>query len=190
MKEALPPVIGIVGKADSGKTTIAKHLESNHDYVRVSFAEILKDMLQKLGLSREEIYGSLKEEPCSLLLGKTPRHAMQTLGTEWGRDLIHKDLWANAWKVRTARQLALGHKVVCDDCRFENEARFIRTFHGAKIWKVLRLEKDLPVLESVAASTHSSELDFECIKFDVLFSNYATVEELRGYIDYTLAGNG
>lgn len=181
MKRALPSVIAIMGRAGSGKTTIAKHLELNHGYVRASFAEILKDMLQKLGLSREEIYGSLKEEPCSLLLGKTPRQAMQTLGTEWGRDLIHQDLWANAWKVRTAGLLALGHKVVCDDCRYENEVKFIRTFHGAKIWKAERLEKDLSDLP-----THFSEKDFESIQPDRVFLNFSTVEELKGHIDYAL----
>lgn len=181
MKKALPPVIAIMGRAGSGKTTIAKHLELNHGYVRASFAEILKDMLQKLGLSREEIYGLLKEEPCSLLLGHTPRHAMQTLGTEWGRDLIHQDLWANAWKVRAARLLALGHKVVCDDCRYENETKFIRMFHESQIWKVQRLERDLPNLP-----THSSEKDFESVQPDRVFLNYATIEDLKGHIDYAL----
>ena len=92
MTKWTPSVIAITGQAGSGKTTIAKHLELEYNYVRVRFAEVLKDMLLALGLTEEEINGDLKEKPCSLLLGKTPRHAMQTLGIEWGRNLIHPDI--------------------------------------------------------------------------------------------------
>jgi len=181
MKKEYPPVIALIGKAGSGKTIIAKYLELNYDYVRVSFAETLKDMLREMGLSEAEISGSLKEEPCSLLLDKTPRHAMQTLGTEWGRNLIHEDLWANIWKVRAAQQLSLGHKVVCDDCRYKNELRFINKFHGSEIWKVGRLEIDLPNFP-----VHISEKSFQSLQPDRILLNHGTPEELQWNIDSLL----
>lgn len=181
MNKPYPSVIAITGRLGSGKTTIAKHLELNHHYVRVRFAEILKDMLRALGLTKEEVDGSLKETPSSLLFDQTPRHAMQTLGTEWGRNLIHQDLWAHAWKVRAAEQLALGHKVVCDDCRFENEEVFVRHFHGAQIWRVLRLEKDTPAI-------HPSEKDLAFIQHDASFANYGSVKDLQVMVDTWLAG--
>ena len=57
--------------------------------------------------------------------GKTPRWAMQSLGTEWGRDLIHNDLWINAWK----STLPDGN-IVVDDIRFLNEVETIQDEGG------------------------------------------------------------
>ena len=62
--------------------------------------------------SEEEIDGRWKEHPCSLLLNKTPRYAMQTLGTEWGRELIGENIWTHIWKCHVTELLVQGRKVV------------------------------------------------------------------------------
>lgn len=126
----LAPIVGFCGLAYSGKTTAALHLTQAFAYRRLRVAEPLKAMLAALGLSKEEIDGSLKEQPSELLGGKTPRWAMQTLGTEWGRDLIAPDLWLNAWLRKVDAELASGHLVTCDDVRFVNEAEAIRARGG------------------------------------------------------------
>lgn len=135
-------VIGLVGKAGSGKSEVAHHLVVNHGYVSTKFAEVLKNMLRTLGLTDEEIEGDLKHEPSLILLGATPRWAMQSLGTEWGRNCIDEDIWAYAWKRRVSDIIADGayarRGVVVDDCRFLNEARFIRDFHPSTIWRIRR----------------------------------------------------
>lgn len=41
----LPTVIGLAGKKGCGKTALAKELASNHGYVRLSFANPLKDII-------------------------------------------------------------------------------------------------------------------------------------------------
>jgi len=174
-----PSVIALIGQAGSGKTEVARHLIINHSYQEMKFAGILKDMLRSLGLSEEEINGSLKEAPSSLLLGTTPRHAMQTLGTEWGRDLIHPDIWAHAWKVQVTEYLSYGHKVVCDDCRFENEVKVVHDFHGAQIWRILR--KDLP-----PRMEHSSE-NVDVLPFDRTIKNYGSIGELKTAVDGILS---
>ena len=79
-----PELIGLVGAAHCGKTTVAILLSREHRYVRLRFADTIKDMLRVLGLSDEQLDGNLKEVPTDLLYGKTPRWAMQSLGTEWG----------------------------------------------------------------------------------------------------------
>lgn len=128
-------LIAITGQAGSGKTTAAGFFE-RHGFVRTRFADPLKAMLRALGLGQDEVDGSRKELPCALLNGKTPRHAMQTLGTEWGRISLGEEFWIRHWQARAADCLDLGGDVVVDDCRFANEAAAVRALGGF----VLRLE--------------------------------------------------
>jgi len=137
MTFCLPCVIAIKGRAGAGKSTAANFLVDHYGYRLVKFAGPLKRMLAAVGLTQDEIEGDLKEVPCDLLGGQTPRHAMVTLGTEWGRDLIHPDLWVNLWRREAAKIVASGGRVVADDCRFPNEAAAIREL-GGRILEVSR----------------------------------------------------
>jgi hypothetical protein len=63
--------------------------------------------------------------------GKTPRQLMQTLGTEWGRELVHDNLWVKLAQRRIEQHRAASTKpLVFDDCRFDNEAQLIRGLGG------------------------------------------------------------
>jgi hypothetical protein len=119
-------IIGFCGPAGSGKSTAALHLVQRHGYHRVRFAGPLKAMMRALGCTEDEVDGALKETPCELLGGRTPRQAMQWLGTEWGRQMITPDLWLRAW----AAEARLHRRVVCDDVRFPNEEAEIRARGG------------------------------------------------------------
>ena len=130
MPRERPRLVAFTGPAGAGKSTAAQHLVDKHGFVRVRFAGPLKDMMRAIGLGEAEIEGALKERPSVLLGGKTPRHAMQTLGTEWGRECIGPDFWTGLWG-RIARDVMNeGGRVVVDDCRFENEAEVVRSFGG------------------------------------------------------------
>ena len=128
---------GISGFAGSGKTTVANYIEKKYGYTRLHIAEPLRDMLSSLlyehGMPYREIdeylTGSKKEQiiPC---LGVTSRHAQITLGTEWGREHISPDLWANLWKIRAAR---VGGGAMNDSVRFPNEEAAIRDARGFTI---------------------------------------------------------
>ena len=133
----LPRIIALVGNAGAGKSTVADYLMREHGYVLIKFAGPLKAMLRAIGLDDEEIEGSRKEQPCDLLCGKTPRHAMVTLGTEWGRDLIGVDFWAGLWQEEAAMHLNAGHIVVVDDCRFPNEYAAVKEI-GGMAWHIVR----------------------------------------------------
>jgi hypothetical protein len=131
-------LLAFTGPAGSGKSTAADAL-MEVGWVRVKFADPLKNMLrafyQSCGLEHNpyieaRIEGNLKEEPDPFLRGRTPRHAMQTLGTEWGRDLISADVWVEAWKQKVMSLLDREIDVVCDDCRFPNEADAVRLLGG------------------------------------------------------------
>jgi hypothetical protein len=94
-------IIGIAGEAGSGKGTTAEVL-IERGFVKGKFAGALKEMFRALlryrGLDDEYIErlveGDLKELPNQWLNGKSPRHAMQTLGA-WGRNDIDEDFWVD-----------------------------------------------------------------------------------------------
>lgn len=132
-------IILLTGPAGSGKSAVARFLCSYYGrFQLVKFAGPLKDMMRAVGLTDLEIEGNFKQEPCSDLCFKTPRYAMQTLGTEWGRNLIGADFWTNLWK-RRVRALPPYADVVTDDCRFPNEAAAAREV-GNPV--VVRLQRD------------------------------------------------
>lgn len=122
-------IIGFAGRAGAGKTTAAQHLVQHHGFERVRFAGPLKAMMRALGCTEEEVDGARKEQPCDLLGGRTPRQAMQWLGTEWGRDMIAPDLWTRAWEYAAAGK----SRVVVDDVRFPNEVEAIRQLGGVVV---------------------------------------------------------
>jgi len=130
--------IGLSGFAKSGKTTAAEYLQSEYGYTRLHIADPLRKMLDSLlsdfGYNRNDVWayleGPLKEEVIPEL-GVTSRHAQITLGTEWGRNQIHPDLWQRCWEARASRipsGLAMN-----DSVRFPNEEDGIRRRNGLTI---------------------------------------------------------
>ena len=165
-----PGLVGITGRAGSGKSTAAQVL-IDAGWVRIKFADPLKDMLRAIGLDDRHIEGHLKEVPCDLLVGQTPRWAMQTLGTAWGRQCIAQDFWVRLARRRIALAMAAGLNVVVDDVRFENEAQVIRELGGM----VLGLSR------GDGAGLHVSEAG---VVPDIEHVNGGTVAELRGFVRY------
>lgn len=126
-------LIAFCGYMGSGKTFSADYLVEGLSYTRVKFAGPLKDMLRTMGLDDRHIEGELKDKPSKLLCGRTPRWAMQSLGTEWGRDCIGVDLWGNLWEQQVTKLLESGRPVVVDDCRFDNEVMRVKKLGGLVI---------------------------------------------------------
>jgi len=133
--------IGLSGFAKSGKTTAAEYLQREYGYTRLHIADPLRGMLRTLlrefashgytdQLIDRYLEGDLKEDaiPC---LGVTSRHAQISLGTEWGRNHIHPDLWQRCWEARAAR-LPSG-LAMNDSVRFPNEEAGIRNRNGITI---------------------------------------------------------
>lgn len=129
----LPSIIGFAGQAEAGKTSAALIVAAQYDLVRMSFADPLRDMLKALGLDDAEM-SEHKNVPNALLCNRTPRYAMQKLGTEFGRQVIGENIWVNAAMQKADLQSRVfGNGVVFDDVRFDNEAEAIREAGGIVI---------------------------------------------------------
>jgi len=167
-------IIAFSGYKQSGKSECAKCL-IEHGYRRMSFADTLKEMLLLMGIERECLYGSRKEEVIPWL-GVTGRHCMQTIGTEWGRELINDDVWVKVME-RRLKETPNSIAVVFDDCRFENEVQLIRSLGGVivrvtrpvsfwtKLWRFL-----------TRYVRHKSE---QLPAYDREITNDGTIEDLR-----------
>lgn len=114
-------VIGLTGKAQSGKTTFSDYLYSKLGKdcsALTSFAEPIKEMLKIIGVEDVDAYKT-KNHP---ILGITSRIMMQSLGTEWGRNTVYEDIW-----VDIAKSKGVGKEIlIISDVRFENEAKYVR----------------------------------------------------------------
>jgi hypothetical protein len=177
----MPPVVALTGLAGSGKSAAADFLVSL-GYVRIKFAGPLKDMLRAIGLGDREIEGDMKEEPCDILCGATPRRAMQTLGTEWGRDIISNDLWVSAWRHRVRCALAAGAVgVVVDDCRFPNEMEAARELGGVA-WRIVRRG------HFATAAAHASEAGAHEMNPDAIILNDRDIAHLHDNVRNAIYG--
>ncbi|GAA0687782.1 adenylate kinase [Dyella marensis] len=133
-------IIGITGVARSGKDTLAKMLISEAgEAVHMSFAAPIREFISGLlGIPLEDLLdGPTKEQAIPELGGKSPRQLMQTLGTEWGREMIDPDLWIKVaqWRLEALKADMFPPKVVVfSDVRFDNEADMIRSLGGRVVW--------------------------------------------------------
>lgn len=167
-------LIGIAGRKYHGKDTAASALEG---YENVKFAGPLKLMVAAFLLYCGEdeetvdrrINGDLKEVPCEHFGGKTPRYVMQTLGTEWAREMVWQDIWLHAFQAHAAGF----ENVVCSDMRFPNEVDLIKRLGGLTV----RVER--PGLAETEGSTHPSEAAIDTLPVSIVIRNEGSVEELH-----------
>jgi adenylate kinase family enzyme len=163
MSTPSPLLIGIAGAKQSGKTTLAKLLAEKYTLNHTSFAAPIRSFVAELvggDLAQLEEH---KETPLAWLDGKTPRQMMQTLGTEWGRQMVNGELW-----VRVAMRNC-GARAIFSDVRFANEARAIRFAGGC----VIRLDRG-----AAHEDTHESEIPLPDELVDCEQLNDSTPEEM------------
>ena len=168
-------VIGIAGKARAGKDTAADIIiDAMPYYNKISFADPLKKMLSVgLGLTESQLYGS-KKEIIDPRYGKTPRQIMQSIGTEWGRNMICQDIWVNAVKDHIENEKNEFSYYIIPDLRYESEAHMIRKMNGLVI-HTKRKDK--------IKSNHMSEHGIYVEGTDLVVENNGTLEHYKSTIN-------
>lgn len=153
-------IIGVCGKARSGKDTFARfladHLEARCNGVIIMhmadpIRAMIKHVLAGLCPPNEPVShftdacynGDRKELPLTTHNSRTsPRYLMQTLGTDWGRDMIDEKLWLWILERRidkVVREAAFDIAsptvyIIVPDIRYDNEAEYIND----KVYKLVR----------------------------------------------------
>ena len=171
-------IIGIAGAAGAGKDTVADILVRNYGFRKYNFALPIKQGLNTMfGWTMEQWDDRVWKEAVQPAIGKSPRQLAQTLGTEWGRDLVHPELWLIL--ARRAYEAADTHFVI-PDVRFTNEAQFLRAA-GGEVWKIER-----PGCAAIAA--HVSESGIPTALVDRVLDNTSTMSVLHALVDCAVRG--
>lgn len=177
-------VIGLLGPAGAGKSSVAGHLEEKYGAVRYSLAAPLKEIaMRAFGFTHEQCWGTQaqKEAPDERYGGHSARWFLQRLGTEGIRHVFGADVWTDLLIKKIGDERP--NVAVIDDVRFINEAKKLREFgigmvHGnhfqmdrsGYIW---RLES--PGRETQADASHASEAEWSHAPWD-----YAIAPTERG----------
>ena len=162
-------IIGIAGPAQSGKSTLSNEFRRliefrGGEFHEKPFAGPLKAMLAAVGVDISEAGKNVLD---TRFLA-TPRILMQTLGTEWGRNLS-PGCWLNVWR----SQLPANGLVLVPDVRFENEVDVIRSM-GGRIIHVIRRQ----TAEMATVPAHQSEAGVKRRKSDIIFRNDRGIEKM------------
>lgn len=167
-------LIGISGKAGSGKDTVAQWLIIKRGYKSFAFADNLKMMAAKgLNIPIKYFYDRTLKESIIPHLGVSPRVIIQTLGTEWGRNTINNNIWIDL--LHKDIEVYNDRDIVITDVRFQNEIDYVEKNNG-KVYTVVRNDTS-----AVGISGHSSEL---LAPSDYIIRNdYNTLGELYNHLD-------
>jgi len=170
-------LIGVTGKARSGKDTIAKYLWQEHDFVKSSLAYPIKQAARIIfNLTYEEAFCDELKEVVIPYWGLSPRQMFQKLGTDAVLCTFGQMTWVKRW-LQTYSTLSETDHVVVPDIRKDFEAEAIMKLGGIII-EVVRgngLEGE--------TGKHTSESGLETVLPHYRIINTGSLEELYANVD-------
>lgn len=190
-------IIGLTGKRGAGKDIVADYLVGQYGFVRVAFADPLKESVGALfGITREQIEKWKNDRYVSVSVSvgfeledgyQIPtavlsfRKFLQRYGTEAHRQIFGDDFWIDQTFEHIRRLLREGRDVIITDVRFDNEAEVI-TSVGGTVVEVKRPQNEV-------ADDHASEqlpladLDiWNDRDFDNLYAEVESILDIVGYL--------
>lgn len=171
-------LIGITGKAGSGKDTVADWLWERHGFLKLAFADPLKLAAEAIfGLPRAVFHDRGKKEAVHPYWGKSPRELLQLLGTEATKPVFGEDIWLKRWLISYSMFKDTDPCVV-PDVRFDLEAQYLRNIGGV----ILHLNRDAAGLVG-STSNHASEQGVTPLPGDFGIDNNGSLKDLRGFTD-------
>jgi len=179
-------LIGITGKSGSGKDEVGDILRTKYNFAVTTFAyPIVKAVCDMLEVSIDKWDDRAWRNEPQPVYEVTPRHMVQTLGTEWGRHNIKGTIWVD---LAMARLDALPEKhIAVTDVRFRNEADRIRSDdYDGHIIHVHRAE--LEADSTPEHRKHESELGIGLpLTDDFHINNFGTLKNLETQVDQVVA---
>lgn len=166
---ATATVIGIHGPLNGGKDTIANYIQALYPekYRRYAFAKPIKEACQVMfGFTDQQLEDRVLKEQVDPYWGFSPRRACQLLGTEYGRNMMRKDVWIKRAQLEHEANERAGARTIITDVRFENEAAWIRSLPHAAIIYI-----EAPNIVRDEKYNHESENGISHSFSDVIITN-------------------
>ena len=164
-------IIAFAGRANAGKDLAGKYLVEHYKFLHYYFAKPLKEACKHLfQLTYHQI---AEKEKVIEPWGISPRTMYQKIGTD-----ICRSIDPNIW-VKNAQMFVNQNQhrnIVITDCRFSNEALWIRNQCGI----VIHIERNN---EPIVESKHTSENSMVESDYDYSIENTETKEDLYKKID-------
>lgn len=147
--------------------------------MKAAFADPIYEAVSAItGLDVDELRDRSRKENTLGWISCSPRKLLQTLGTEWGRDMIHPEIWI----MSTMRRIEGLTDVVITDVRFNNEAEAILARGGA-IWRITGRASALGDTQA----GHSSEAGVAEKYIDATIANEGSIDDLSSAVDSAYA---
>lgn len=169
-------IIALSGPMGSGKSTavetlkfMQRDLQSNVKIKVIKFAQPLYDMQEMIYRRIENVY----KRPENFI---KDRKLLQWLGTDWGRATVGESVWVDLWTKEVNQALADGYLVICDDCRFDNEALAVQNA-GGYIVKIKSSYCEYRADNPNGLANHPSEAGINDVYADVIIENNSTLDE-------------
>lgn len=163
---AEPRLIGLAGFKRSGKDTAAQALLRAGGWVRVAFADALREEVFKQYPAAAQVPDAQKDRPRKELGGRSLRALLIEIGMQ--RRAQDPDYWVRLALDRIAIELDNGHSVVVTDVRMPNEVDALRRLGALLVW-IKR--------PGTQSNGHVTEQDISA-DCDLVLHNYGTPEDL------------
>lgn len=168
-------LIGITGKARSGKDEIARHLWAQHAFTRIALADPLKLAAQAaFRLGHQQTFNDELKETAIQPWGLSPRQIFQKTGDIY-KAAFGEDFWIKRWCLSYDLFKDTDH-IVVPDIRFDEEATVICTLGGTLI-RVVRGDG-----LAGAEGEHRSETGIT-LPVDFTINNDGSLEDLWWEVD-------
>lgn len=171
-------IIALNAYAQSGKDTVADYLVLEHNFVRLTFADKLREFVWNINpiVGFDNDLGPVRYQDVVRSLGyerakkdyPEVREMLQRVGTEGGRETLYDNVWVDA----TIRQISSHRDYVITDCRFPNEYTAVANLIGG-----FNVHIERPGYGPV--NNHISETALEGYKFDYEILNNSSLDDLH-----------
>lgn len=182
-------LIAFCGQREAGKSSIANEValllsaKRNVQVFQLSLADPIYLMVAAMQMPSMLRNANSFDNSCRLVdrlkkllkSSEEGRRLLQTLGTQWGRDIIGKDCWINilAANIRELTQMATYRSpesilyFIIDDVRFADEAKFLYKEYQAFLFNIDN-PPDQDTRNNKLYAEHKSELSVAKAKSAIL----------------------
>jgi len=178
-------VVGIIGKAGSGKDTVGDYLKKKYEFTGLALADTLKRVVQEMFVIPDDVMHDRvkREKPLPDMPDWSVRKLLQFVGTE----LIRNHIDDAAWTKSLIKRYPKTGNIVVTDVRFPNEISDIRELSGCPVF-FIRVTRPGYVGTDVGIKNHASEIHE--LEGDFTIVNSTTIEDIHERVDEVMTEIG